>query len=549
LLSKRKTLVLLLAILAVAAAVRFVDLNRLPQGVWMDEALKGVEGLQAVHTGEFRLFYPTNYGREGFWINLVGVSESIFGPTQFGVRFCSAVVGTLTVLFVFLLARDLFSDRMALLAAWFIATGFWHVLFSRLAFRAILVPFLLAAGLYFLTHAWKKQTSVTPSDPANPRFSVSPAYLAAIGGAIYGLGFHSYIAFRLSPLLVIVWFYLLWKHSDGFRKATVRLCAIWLGTAFVVALPIGIYFLIHRGDFIGRVSQVSIFADPHPVRVFLKTLLRTAGMFNFNGDCSWRHNIHCKPELILPIGILFALGLLLVIVRVWNKRELALGEALVLAWFIVMLLPELLTMERIPHSLRAIGAIPAVFMLTAIGSDKLFTLATGKKLWTNLLIVAIFLFGAYDVYRYFHEWAHNPALKATQAFCLRQAMIGKYFDSLPTETPRYVLLEASALHQEAARHEPFPPMMAQPIAFATLEHTSPVYYFTKELFGITDLRPEFPSGSVIATVEADPETWSGMEPRANLSEVRARELFAELEKHGVKLQIFKAGEVTLARVQ
>jgi hypothetical protein len=120
---------------------------------------------------------------------------------------------------------------------------------------------------------------------------------------------------------------------------------------------------------------------------------------------------------------------------------------------------------------------------------------------------------------------------------------------LPPETPRYVLLEASGLHQEAARHEPFPPMMAQPLAFATLEHTSPVYYFTKELFGISDLRPEFRSGSVIATVEADPETWSGMEPRANLSEVRARELFAELEKHGVKLRIFKAGEVTLARVE
>jgi len=278
-------------------------------------------------------------------------------------------------------------------------------------------------------------------------------------------------------------------------------------------------------------------------------LLRTAGMFNFNGDCSWRHNIHCKPELILPIGLLFALGFFLVIARVWKKRKIALGEALILAWFVVMLLPELLTMERIPHSLRAIGAIPAVFMLTAIGADRLFAALARKILWTNLLVIAIFLFGAYDVYRYFHEWAHNPALKATQAFCLRQAMIGHYFDTLPPQTGRYVLLEASSLHQEAARHEPFPPMMAQPIAFATLEHTSPVYYFTKELFGIGDLRPEFPSGSVIATVEADPETWSGMEPRANLSEVRANELFTELEKHGVKLQMFKAGEITLARVE
>jgi hypothetical protein len=66
---------------------------------------------------------------------------------------------------------------------------------------------------------------------------------------------------------------------------------------------------------------------------------------------------------------------------------------------------------------------------------------------------------------------------------------------------------------------------------------------------VNDLRREFPSGSVIATVEADPETWSGMEPRANLSEVRARELFAELAQRGVKLDIFRSGEVTLARVE
>jgi hypothetical protein len=50
-------------------------------------------------------------------------------------------------------------------------------------------------------------------------------------------------------------------------------------------------------------------------------------------------------------------------------------------------------------------------------------------------------------------------------------------------------------------------------------------------------------------VEADPETWSGMEPRANISEVRARELFEELEKRGVQLDVYRASEVTLARVR
>src|SRR3954471_18712187 len=198
LLTKRQTLLLVFCILAVAAALRFAALNSIPNGVWLDEALKGVEGIESVRTGHFQIFYPANNGREGLWVAVIGFSESVFGVNQFGLRFASALVGTLTVLFIFLLTRRLYSDRVALLAAWFTATGFWHVLFSRLAFRGILVPLLLTSSLYFLLRAEEKLES------ANLRGAWIPVI---VGGIFFGLGFHSYIAFRVTPLLIVILFF------------------------------------------------------------------------------------------------------------------------------------------------------------------------------------------------------------------------------------------------------------------------------------------------------------------------------------------------------
>src|SRR4051812_10924380 len=200
LLTKRQTLLLVFCILAVAAALRFAALNSIPNGVWLDEALKGVEGIESVRTGHFQIFYPANNGREGLWIAVIGFSESIFGVNQFGLRFASALVGTLTVLFIFLLTCEFFSERVALLAAWFTATGFWHVLFSRLAFRGILVPLLLTASIFFLARAEKALDE--PTSPGR-----SAWLLAVVGGILFGLGFHSYIAFRVTPLLVAILFF------------------------------------------------------------------------------------------------------------------------------------------------------------------------------------------------------------------------------------------------------------------------------------------------------------------------------------------------------
>src|SRR5689334_6927396 len=195
----------LVAILAIAAMARLYALGRIPYGVWYDEAVDGLEGLRAALNGSFPLFYPSNFGREGLFINVIGWSERAFGVTTFVLRLPSAVTGIALVVFIYLLADSLYSRRVALFTAWFAATAFWPVAMSRIGFRAVLAPVCLTAAIYFAVEGRKR---------------ASLAWMIAAGVAA-GLGFHTYPTYRVAVLLLFFVFAADVRrrpHSDAVRR-------------------------------------------------------------------------------------------------------------------------------------------------------------------------------------------------------------------------------------------------------------------------------------------------------------------------------------------
>src|SRR5262249_40608522 len=158
--------------------------------------------------------------------------------------------------------------------------------------------------------------------------------------------FHSYIAFRVAPLLMTTFLFVEWQRRKlvgRSMKPLMILMAVWIITVFLVALPIGLYFLHHPHDFTGRASDVSIFSDPHPARVEVKVLLRTLGMFNVHGDKNWRHNFAGRPQLVGIVGVFFLTGVWLSVEQILRARWRASPEWLLLLWFAALLVPELLT--------------------------------------------------------------------------------------------------------------------------------------------------------------------------------------------------------------
>lgn len=469
----RKSFIFLLIIIAIAAFFRLWQLDKIPPGLYPDVAMNGNNALETLRTGDFKVFYADNNGREGIIMWLDVLSFSIFGISVWSMKIVAAIFGILTVFGLYLLTKELFKlsfnqsnapTILALLSSFFLATSFWHTIFSRLGFRAILLPFILVFSFYFLFRGFRTKSF----------------WSIIFGGIFFGLGFYTYTSFRMAVLALFItltcWLFIYLKERQFKKFLLFTFCFLFF--IFVVALPLGIYFLHNPQDFISRATGVSIFAQENPIKAFFVSLAAHLGMFNFYGDGNWRHNYPASPMLFWPVGILFLIGIIISIkdffVSLKNKNwPLFTTCGFLLSWFFALLLPGVLTYEGIPHALRVIGVIPVVYIFTALGGYWTYNWFSQKIKSKRLLLVACYLLliciAFNQFYKYFFLWGENPNVKG--AFTEKFAEIGYYLNSLPFQTQKYVIVN------EPGTPVPIPdglPMPAQtPIFIESMKYGQP----------------------------------------------------------------------------
>lgn len=438
--TQNKLTIILFIILIIASFFRLSNIKTIPPGLYPDEAINGNNALTALETGKFKVFYPENNGREGLFINIQALLLKFFlnfynNPEPWMLRIVSAIFGILTVWGLYFLAKQLFNSKIGLLCSFLLAVGFWHVNFSRIGFRAIMVPFCLVWSIYFLLKALEKN---------NWKFALFSA-------VFFGAGFHTYIAYRVSPLIALIIFiyYFLKYHRQKNIKSFWKLVSLWIIVTFIIALPIGLYFLHNPQDFFGRSTQVSIFNSSNPIKELATSFIKEIGMFNVRGDCNWRHNYSCHPELDIFTGLFFLIGLILTIKNLF-KKHFNLASCLLIGWFLIMILPAILTTEGLPHALRSIGLIPPVFILAGVGLNSFIEWpiskihSQNKKNISQLVLVVICLSILLINYiNYFQRWAKNSNVSG--AFNENYKQIGQYLNSLPQSQLKIVLVNAGGV--------------------------------------------------------------------------------------------------------
>lgn len=462
---KSKTFWLLLAILIIATFFRFYQIKTVPPGLYPDEAMDGNNAMEVLRTGHFQPFYVEDNGREGLYVNILVFFIRFFGNEPWVVRAPAAIAGVLTVLALYFLVTELFGAETGLLAAFLLAVSFWHINFSRIGFRAILAPLFLTWALYLFLK------SINPH-PNSIRVGVkshapSKAYIISIlAGVVYGLGFYTYIAYRITPLLFLT-FIPFFKKEPGFWKRAL----VFVVAAFIVALPIGLYFVQHPADFFGRTSQIAVTNSGNPLRDFAVNVVKTALMFNVHGDYNWRHNISGAPELFWPVGLLFILGVILGIAKLWRwlrykatsvSRNELFSLLLLFLWLILAALPVVISNEGIPHALRSILMLPPAIILAAFGG--IWAYKTMKKYWNaaavkTIAIIFVATVAVFAYVDYFVVWAQNPNVAG--AFNANYVDIGKQINALPDNIPKYVVVEAGGVLVNGI------PMPAQTVMFIT----------------------------------------------------------------------------------
>ncbi len=387
---------LFILILLVGAALRFNALGALPHGIYHDEAYYGLDAVSVLE-GARPIFFPANNGREPAYIYLLSLSLAAFGRTPFGLRFASAVIGTLTIAVTYLLGRALFNRRVGLLAMAICAATFWPVALSRVSFRAGALPLFLGLAIAL---GWLG-------------LSRRNLLLAILGGTAYGLAFNTYTAARVTPpalgLTALVVF--LTRRPEGMKAQSLPWREVFAFTlaAVIVVAPLANYALAHPEQVFAREGQVSIFEteNGNPLLILLKHVWLAAGMFGWQGDTIARHNLPGRPVFDGWMFIFFVIGLALAASRA--RRNL--NSAFVLVWMAVTILPTVLA-EDTPHFLRAIGLLPVLWLIPAVGFEAIVggpnltgLLRPVRSGAVTLLLTASTLVTARD---YFLRYAADP---------------------------------------------------------------------------------------------------------------------------------------------
>ncbi|MEW6617208.1 MAG: hypothetical protein AB1333_02190 [Patescibacteria group bacterium] len=484
--TEHKTLIILLLIVILGSLFRFSGLFTIPPGLYPDEAMNGNNALEAISTGNYKIFYPENNGREGMFINIQAFFLHFFlnfypTPEPWMLRFTSTLFGICTVLGIYFLTKELFrknerAKTFALISTFFIATSFWHINFSRIGFRAIMAPAFLTWGIYFLLLSFRKieeNSQLLISNFQNLKYKI---LFPVFAGMVYGLGMHSYIAYRATPLLILFFFFLIAFKSN--RKQAVRFGSLFVLGSIIISIPLIIYFAQNPQDFLGRTSQVSIFSGESPLKDLGLNVTKTIGMFFVYGDSNWRHNLSGTPELFWPIAIFFAIGIIAGITTILKKKKeeeksrwfknSAFGFWILFSWLSVTALPVVVSNEGIPHALRSILMIPPAMILAGVGSVFMYDWIKNKNVPKTLLNISAGLLlgfiGVYTFYTYFIIW--GPHQETANAFSSDSVEIGHMLNSLPKEINKYIVTNGSGTLVRGI------PMPSQTVMYITDSFTS-----------------------------------------------------------------------------
>jgi mannosyltransferase len=302
---RRAERILLAGAVVLAAALRFAALDA--RGWWRDEAV--TVRLLRLPFDELLRTIPDSEGTPPLYYVLAWGWTRLFGDSEAGLRSFSALVGTVTVVVVYLAGRELVSKRTGIVAAYFTAASpllVWHAQDAR-AYSLL----VLLGGLSFLFFV---RLVRTPAPPNALGFAIASAL---------SLATHYFAVFLVVPEAV-------WLLA---ARRTRRLAVLPVVAIAVVGAALVPLVLAQRGN-VRWISEVPRY----------RRLIELVQEFLVGPQAPWE-----RPTTVLA-GLLAAAALLLVPRRVDRQERIALRPAMVVG-LAALALPLLLVLAGLDYVL------------------------------------------------------------------------------------------------------------------------------------------------------------------------------------------------------
>jgi len=140
----------------------------------------------------------------GLWFGFTSLMYNIFGFTQFASRFASLIFGAFSILVIFLLTREFFSEKTSLIAAFLFAVAPFHIT-NTLAEMDVMTMFFVLLGMLLFIRALKGNKNST----------------YALSGLFMGLGVYTKVyPLLFIPSLLLFFAYYNWKKNHKNTKRT-----------------------------------------------------------------------------------------------------------------------------------------------------------------------------------------------------------------------------------------------------------------------------------------------------------------------------------------
>lgn len=346
--------VALVAVCLAALLLRLYRLGCLPDGLFCDEAANGYDAFLILTTGRDLTgrFLPLHFCHhgidwpEGLYTYLAVPCVGLFGLTEVATRLPAAIAGALLVPAIWLLGRELFDQRVGLVAAFLMAFSPWALPLSRVGFRAILAPLFLVLSAWLLLVAIRRRALWIPC------------------GLAFGLSLHTYTIAKFATPALLVVFLIGWRREIlaalKASKAT-RVHAI-LGAVSLVLMATGAYWRSFFGHGADRFSDITVMNAARPFYTLALNVAAhlTPSFLFFDGDANLRHSLPGHGQTLLAAAP-FAL---IAVALAFTRRR---SYDVCLIAFLIGLVPAALTNDGVPHAPRAIAAMPFWELLAASG--------------------------------------------------------------------------------------------------------------------------------------------------------------------------------------
>jgi 4-amino-4-deoxy-L-arabinose transferase-like glycosyltransferase len=393
-----------------ASMLRLYNLGSIPLGVNQEEGFAGMGALDVI---EGRLSDPFGFGPVSAWgftyypaLYFYGqaVFVKLFDVNVFSIRLFSAIAGTLSVMFSYLLAREIWGRGVGLISGVLVAVAGIHIHFSRFGFPLIQTSLFATISLFFLARAIRNR------DPAE----------FALSGFSIGLTQYFWTASRILPFIVLIFFIIKIVHERNFfstyYKGFIVLFIAFLLIFAPLAVPVEKKFSqFTEGptrDFIFGGWMASDYVSPlnsgeSHWHILGEQVIRSYLSFNFYPDKSYLYGGVWGgidgPMLEFFTSIFFMFGLSYVVFN-WKRSAHLL---LLIALFGSVFFLVALTIDP-PNYQRMVVILALPFIFAAVGVSKFFEylgdIIHSRTCLYLLLCILLMIMVWRNFQRYFSEY-------------------------------------------------------------------------------------------------------------------------------------------------